>query len=104
MNVKQYIGNTLNFKAHIRENQWQGLLKESFKSKVNAGIICWFIDWDITIFIPIRVLEKMKNKGYKSFNVIKDINKCEKVYIDGEKKKVFFEYNLQKFLEELSYE
>ena len=97
-------GSTLNFKSHIRENQWKGLLDKSYIGGVNAGIICWFIDWDITLFIPIQVLEQMKNKGYKSFNIRKDINKCEKVYINGIKKRVFFEYDLEKFLEEISYE
>ena len=97
-------GNTLNFKSHIRENQWDKLLDKSYIGGVNAGIICWFIDWDITLFIDIQVLQQMKNKNYKSFNVVKDINKVEKVYIDGKKKRVLFEYNLEKFLEEISYE
>lgn len=97
-------GNTLNFKSHIKKNQWDGLLEESYKPGVNAGILVWFIDWDITLFIPIGVLEEMKIKNYKSFNVKKDINKVEKLYVEGIKKRVFFEYDLKSFLEDLRYE
>ena len=97
-------GNTLNFKSQIRKNQWDKLLAKSYIPGVNAGILVWFIDWDITLFIPIVVLEKMKIKNYKSFNIKKDINKVEKLYVEGTKKRVFFEYDLKSFLEELRYE
>ena len=97
-------GNCLNFKGHIRENQWNGLLEKSYIGGVNAGIICWFIDWDITLFIDIQYLDEMKKAGYKSFNIKKDINKMPVVYLDGIKKRIFFEYDLEKFLEDISYE
>lgn len=97
-------GNTLNFKSQIRENQWSKLLQKSYIPGVNAGILVWFIDWDITLFIDIQVLQQMKAQGYKSFNVVKDINKVEKVYIEGEKRRVFFEYDLEDFLRSVRYE
>ena len=102
--LKAIHGSTLNFKAHIRENQWQELLEYSKIAGVNAGIICWFLDYDITIFLPIEYLQAMKEENYKSFNIKKDINKIPRVILDGEKKRVFFEYDLEKFLEEISYE
>lgn len=94
----------MNFKSHIRDNQWTGLLGSSHISGVNAGIICWFMDWDITIFLPIEYLQYLLEDGNKSFNIIKDIKRIPTIEILGKKKKVFFEYNLEKFLEEISYE
>lgn len=102
--LKAIHGSTLNFKSHIRDNQWNELLRYSYISGVNAGIICWYIDYDITIFLPIEYLQAMKEENYKSFNIRKDINKIPRVILDGDKKRVFFEYDLEKFLEELSYE
>lgn len=96
-------GNTLNFKSHIRDNQWDGLLAKCGIPGVNAGIICWFIDHDETYFIPIYNLNWMRNvENKKSFNVKTDFERA--YYIDGTKKRVFFEYNLKSFLEEISYD
>ena len=96
-------GNTLNFKSHIRENQWDKLLKKSWIPGVNAGIICWFIDLDKTYFIDIEYLDYLKEQGNKSFNAISDIDKIPVIEIKGKKKKVFFEYELENLLEDLSY-
>ena len=98
-------GNTLNFKSHIRNNQWDGLLAKSFISGINAGIICWFIDVDKTIFLDIQYLEYLAEEcENKSFNIKKDINKIPITEIEGNKKRIFFDYNLEKFLEDISYE
>lgn len=96
-------GNTLNFKSYIRDNQWNGLLAKSFISGINAGIICWFIDVDKTVFLDIQDLQYLSECENKSFNIMKDINKIPVTEIDGIKKRVFFEYNLEKFLEDISY-
>lgn len=96
-------GNTLNFKSHIRENQWEGLLNKAPISMVNAGIIVWFIDLDKTYFIDIEYLDYLKEQGNKSFNAISDIYKIPVIEIKGKKKKVFFEYELENLLEDLSY-
>lgn len=103
-------GATLNFKSHIRENQWKDLLKYSKIPGINAGIICWFIDFDKTLFIPIQSLQILKEENFKSFNcrvaksnLYKDLG-VESFEITGNKKRVFFEYDLEKFLEEISYE
>lgn len=101
--LKAIHGNCLNFKSHIRDNQWQSLLNYSYIGGVNAGIICWFVDFDKTIFIDIQDLEFMKKAGKKSFS-IKWLKDSPVVEIKGEKKRVFFEYDLEKFLEEISYE
>ena len=104
LNVKQYIGNTLNFKSHIRQNQWEGLLEKSVINGVTAGIICWFIDHDLTVFLDIEYLDFLKEKGYKSFNITKDSNFIPTVILYGKKKRVHFDYDLKRFMGDLSYE
>lgn len=94
----------MNFKTHIRENQWDGLLKKSSIDGVIAGIIVWFIDLDETIFLDIVYLDYLRRKGYKSFNMVKDVLTVPFIPIRGKKKKVFFEYDMQKFMEEVTYE
>lgn len=98
-------GNTLNFKSHIRENQWDKLLKKSCIPGVNAGIICWFIDKDATYFIDIFKLYTLKESGEKSFNVTNPdhVNSIFVNKVEGTKKRVFFEYDLKQLLEDLSY-
>ena len=90
-------GNTLNFKSHIKQNQWDGLLEESYKPGVNAGILVWFIDHDVTLWLDIQYLQDLKESGYKSFNVKYRMSVYE---LAGVKKKVFFEYDLRKFLKD----
>ena len=97
MECKAVHGNTLNFKSHIKQNQWDGLLEESYKSGVNAGILVWFIDHDVTLWLDIQYLQDLKESGYKSFNVKDRMSVYE---LAGVKKKVFFEYDLRKFLKD----
>lgn len=83
-------------------------MKKSYIPGVNAGIIVWFIDLDKTFYIDIQCLEKLKKNGKKSFNATHDYEYYYKigelVDIEGIKKRVFFNYNLKKLLEEISYE
>jgi len=110
---KSVHGNTLPF-SNITETQWNGLLEKSQVEGVIAGIICWWIDKDVTRFIPIQLLNYLYNKGDKSirydcdWNVgipgekpftFKAVYKC--IPIQGEKKRVFFDYDLEAFLNEL---
>lgn len=93
--------------SNITETQWSGLLEKSKIEGVFAGIICWWVDKDITRFIPIQVLQMLKNDGKKSLNCYWD--SCVDVYnirysipeIKGKKKRVFFDYDMEKFLDEL---
>lgn len=103
--LKAIHGNCLNFKAHIRDNQWDKLLKYSKIPGVNAGIICWFIDLDLTYYIPIEELHFSKVAlDKKSFNAKSDEHFTKTYKIFGEKKRTFFDYDLENFLEEISYE
>lgn len=105
---KSVHGNTLPF-SNITETQWNGLLEKSKIEGVSAGIICWWIDWDITLFIPIQILEDEKvNFGKKSirFDILFDIDGYvqEDKYIPlleikGKKKRVFFDYDMEEFFQ-----
>lgn len=100
--LKAIHGNTLNFNSHIRENQWNDLVKYDLYPGVNAGIIVWFIDLDKTFFIPGYDLNFAKYQNKKSFNAKTDY---EGVYeIHGKKKKTFFDYDLDGFLKEVEYD
>ena len=94
---KSVHGNTLPL-SNISKFQWQSLLDMSKVKGVISGVICWWIDKDVTAFIPIQELEECKRAGYKSvrsdhesFTIDGFIN------ISGKKKRVFFEYNMNDF-------
>lgn len=104
MNVKQYIGNCLNFKSHIRPNQFESLMKYDKIPGVNAGIICWFVDLDRTVFIDGNTLGWFRDIHHlKSFNIKDRIKDLDYIEIQGKKKRTFFDYNLENFLEAISY-
>lgn len=94
-------GNTLNFKSQIRENQWDKLLQKSYIPGVNAGILVWFIDHNVTLWLDIKYLQDLKENGYKSFNVNDNGHDYKLI---GIKKRIFFEYDLEDFLRSLRYE
>lgn len=96
---KSVHGNTLPFR-NISATQWNGLLEKSFIEGVTAGIICWWIDKDRTLFIPIQTLQKLLNSGNVSYRY--DWDSYDIIEIKGKKKRVFFEYNMEEFLNELS--
>lgn len=95
---KSVHGNTLSFR-NITTTQWNGLLEKSKIPGVFAGVICWWIDKDVTRFIPIQALQFAKNFDYKSVRYDDDY-----LRIHGKKKQVFFDYNMRMFLDELSEE
>jgi penicillin-binding protein-related factor A (putative recombinase) len=110
---KSVHGNTLPF-SNITETQWNGLLDKSQIEGVIAGIICWWIDKDVTLFIPIQLLKYLYDKGDKSVRydcdwrigepgekpfTFKHVHRC--FSIQGKKKRVFFDYDLEAFLNDL---
>ena len=88
--------------SNITETQWSGLFEKSKIEGVFAGIICWFIDKDITLFIPIQVLQICKYRGWKSIRY--DVNGYHGsiIEIKGKKKRVFFDYAMEEFLKEIN--
>ena len=103
---KSVHGNTLPF-SNITDKQWQGMLEKSQIEGVFAGVICWFIDKDKTVFIPIQMLQAMKNHNKKSISheQVTFVSSCGNGYsitiIEGKKKRVFFSYDMEKFLNEI---
>lgn len=91
---KSVHGNTLSF-SNITETQWNGMLEKSKIPGVFAGVICWWIDKDITKFIPIQALQWNKENGYKSIRY--DHNAISFIEINGKKKRVFFDYDMEDF-------
>jgi hypothetical protein len=102
------------FYGNITDTQWEGLLEKSKIEGVTAGVICWWIDKDVTLFIPIELLVDARKFGYKSirydFNLSKvimgndlKVGKCvQPIAILGMKKRVFFDYDMEGFLDEFS--
>lgn len=96
---KSHKGNTLPFSC-IREEQLNGMLNKSQIKGVKAGIIIWYIERDITVWVPISEVVRWKNTGAKSIN-IKDLDSLSCIYIQGKKKRVYYEYDMNDFLERL---
>lgn len=93
---KSCYGNTLPF-SNITDNQWEGLLEVSDIVGVVAGVIVWFIDHDETLFVPIKVLQQLKEDGGKSVNINK-IDRAVCCIIPGIKKRILFDYDLSGFV------
>lgn len=81
--------------ANISEYQWTELLKMSHIPGVVAGILCWYVNADTTLFIPIGLLEILKQNGAKSIRY--DADAIGIIPIKGRKKRVFYEYDMQDF-------
>lgn len=98
-------GNTFPF-SNITKNQRLGMLGECDKLGVFAGIICWWVDRDVTKYIPIQTVKKMMEYGYKSLRYDAGVPYgFDKSYfltpIEGKKKRVFFEYDMKQFFEKV---
>lgn len=108
---KSVHGNVLSFK-NITDTQWNGLLEKSKIKGVKAGVICWWVDKDITRFIPIKLLEVLKTEGHKSIRYdyghrfpasMRNWGQYSTIKINGKKKRVFFDYDMEEFLNNVNY-
>lgn len=88
--------------SHITFNQRVGMLEASKVIGTVAGIICWFMSEDKTMFIPIQTIEKYRLNDIKSVNLKKltkeDMKNDGIIEIPGKKKRVFFDYDLEEFI------
>ena len=96
---KSVHGNTLPFN-NITDTQWNGLLEKSNIYGVCAGVICWWVDKDVTKFIPIQLLQTLKEHGGKSirYDVIMG-DGFPTIQINGRKKHIYFDYDMENFLD-----
>ena len=92
--------------GNITHKQWTGLLAKSVIDGVLAGVLCWWVDKDVTRFIPIQCLQEYRDRGAKSvrydadFPTIKDSVSgalYEPFIVEGQKKRVFFDYDMSQF-------
>lgn len=88
--------------SNITDTQWKGLFEKSKIEGVFAGVICWWVDKGVTLFLPIDELELEKQHGWKSIRY--DIERGNGVFeIKGKKKRVFFDYDMEAFLNEIQF-
>lgn len=89
--------------SNITDTQWKGLFEKSKIEGVFAGVICWWVDKDETWFLNIQYLQDLKILGKKSIHYPDAplYNASNLVPIKGKKKRVFFEYDMEEFLDEL---
>ena len=102
---KSVHGASLPFR-NITDTQWGGLLEKSKIEGVYAGVICWWTQKDTTLFIPIQILDDLKNnKGYKSyrFDWFHWDGLQKTVELKGKKKRIFFDYDMEAFFNEIQF-
>lgn len=100
---KSVHGNTFAF-SNITDTQYIGLLEKSKIEGVIAGVIVWWVDKDRTLYLPIQTIHGMKKVGLKSvrYDCLDGFDGHTGIInIEGKKKRVFFEYDMEKFLREV---
>lgn len=99
------------FYGNITDTQWEGMLEMSYINGVIAGVICWWVDKDVTKFIPIQILNDEYEHGKKSVRFDSDLGLgwqeggkhfISVLELTGRKKRVFYEYDMARFFEEVS--
>lgn len=109
LELKTTKGNTLPF-SNITDNQYSGLIEKESIMGVGAGYIVWFLEHDKTFFVSGKCLKSLKEYGKKSLNIKEAIKLSEEFKtgqyfrlfeIEGTKKRVFFDYDMKKFLSDL---
>lgn len=96
--------------GNITNAQWEGMLEKSKINGVFAGVICWWVDKNVTRFIPIQMLQFLRDVcGMKSikFDVVDVLdNSNNTIYtttlINGVKRRVYFQYYMKEALYEIS--
>ena len=96
---KSVHGNTFPL-SNITDNQWNKLLEMSKTPGVISGVICWWVDRDETLFIPAITLKNVRDRNGKSirFDAYTTTDICGRIH--GTKKRVFFEYDMERFMKE----
>ena len=82
--------------GNISNTQWEGMLTAT-QFGVVAGVVCWWIDRDVTRFLPIQELVKIRDSGAKSVRF--DANVPNSLNIDGIKKRIYFDYDFTEFFQ-----
>ena len=91
--------NTLPMK-NISEGQLTGMYEKSLIPGIVAGVIIWFYDKGITVFIEVEEIHRLIASGYKSVNV-KDLSGIKHILLKGNKKRIFYDYDGEYFMDML---
>lgn len=110
--LKTTKGNTLPF-SNITDTQYSGLIEKEKVKGAGAGLIIWYLERDKTYFVSAGLMQQLRNEGNKSINIkqlMYLIESCKKseshrcyncFEIQGVKKRVFFNYDMEKFKQDL---
>lgn len=96
LELKSTHQNTLNFASGIRENQWKGLEIASKVNGIIAGVMVWFVEKDITSFVKIQDLIKLRDSGKKSLSSQEALEVG--LEIKGKKKRIYYDYDFTELL------
>ena len=97
LECKSVHGNTFPL-SNLTENQYNGMLEQSEINGVMCGIIIWWVDKDVTKYFPIEYIQYLKLDGSKSIRY----DDTWGYDIEGKKKKVFFDYDMEELLNMLA--
>ena len=90
------------FYGNISDAQWEGLLKKAEIPGVIACVICWWVDMDITLYLPIQMLQAMRESGAKSVRYdCLAAHGWNTIPLKGEKKRVYFDYDVEQFFKDI---
>lgn len=96
------------FYGNITDTQWEGLLEKSKIKGVHAGILCWWIECDITLYLPIEILQYAYENGDKSIRFDEYISGMFKgvvrrfIRLQGKKKRIYYDYDMEALLNEIT--
>ena len=105
LEAKSVHSNTFPF-SNVTDFQWKSLLEMSTIKGVKAGVIIWFVMHDETVFLNIKLLQRLKEAGRKSVHSYPDWleyveSSDDFAYLDGYKKRTYFDYDMQQFLRDM---
>ena len=83
--------------------QYDELLQKVGIPGVRTGVVIWFIDHDLVVYVPISTITKMKENGDKSVHAIKSLKKYDSIrVIPSTKLRVFLksDYSILKDLKD----
>lgn len=94
-------GNTFPL-SNITDTQYNGLVEKDKIAGVRAGLIIWWVDKDVTKFVPISTVQTLKANKYKSISY--NLTALPTTEIRGKKKRVFFDYDMTQFFIQVGYD
>ena len=91
--------------GNITNTQWEGLLAKSKIPGVVAGVLCWWVERDTTVFMPIQFLQEQRERfGRKSIKytyATSEFKNNAPIVLCGYKKRVFFDYDMDDFFHQV---